>query len=131
MSIYDVIGRDRELTELSASTTMTALDVDVDGSNPTSPIRRENKSEILESILSLGEQLRVYGSDFSDLRSRLSQVEMSLSSSKQILSHHFVDDESCSRHVAAIFQDSDEQEKDGDLRQEDQYGTNTSDHSVA
>ena len=75
LTLFDVIGKDRELTEMSASTTMTALDV---GSTPTSPIREDNRSEILESILSLGEQLRVYGADFSDLRARLSQVETSL-----------------------------------------------------
>lgn len=32
-------------------------------------------STLLQSIISLEEQLRVYGSDFTDLRSRLSQVE--------------------------------------------------------
>jgi hypothetical protein len=32
-------------------------------------------SSVLQSIISLEEQLRVYGSDFSDLRSRLSHVE--------------------------------------------------------
>ena len=83
MSIFDVIGKDRQLTEMSASTTMTVLDV---GSTPNSPDKhskdRQINTEILESILSLGEQLRVYGSDFSDLRARLSQVEMSLCKSE-------------------------------------------------
>ena len=89
LTLFDVIGKDRELTEMSASTTMTALDV---GSTPTSPIREENRSEILESILTLGEQLRVYGADFSDLRARLSQVETSLCHPKRQLEKDFLEE---------------------------------------
>ena len=145
MSLFDVVGRDRELTEMSTSTTMTVLD---DRSMPTSPDEidrqlnvdeygrqinsdkngrqtnvdkngrkdnvegnglqidvegnglqidvdeydrpnkvdkkgRQHKADLLESVLSLGEQLRVYSSDFSELRSRLSQVETSLCQSER------------------------------------------------
>jgi hypothetical protein len=155
MSLFDVVGRDRELTEMSTSTTMTVLD---DRSMPTSPDEidrqinldeygrqinvdeygrqinsdkngrqtnvdkngrkdnvegnglqidvegnglqidvdeydrpnkvdkkgRQHKADLLESVLSLGEQLRVYSSDFSELRSRLSQVETSLCQSERL-----------------------------------------------
>ena len=146
MSLFDVMGRDRELTEMSTSTTMTVLD---DRSMPTSPDEsdrqinvdeygrqinvdeygrkinsdkngrqinvdqndrkgnvegnglkidvhdhdrpnkvdkngRHHKADLLESVLSLGEQLRVYSSDFSELRSRLSQVETSLCQSERL-----------------------------------------------
>ena len=100
LSLFDVIGRDRELTEMSASTTMTTINV---GSEPTSPDKidtltnvdtngrpnnidkngRQNNDNLLESILLLGEQLRVYSSDFSTLRSRLSEVETSLCQSER------------------------------------------------
>ena len=147
MSLFDVVGRDRELTEMSTSTTMTVLDddrsmptspdetdrqinvdeygrqinsdkngrqtnvdkngrkdnvegnglhIDVEGNglqidvdkydrpNKVDKKGRQHKADLLESVLSLGEQLRVYSSDFSELRSRLSQVETSLCQSERL-----------------------------------------------
>jgi murein L,D-transpeptidase YcbB/YkuD len=61
------------------------IDVDeYDRPNKVDKKGRQHRADLLESVLSLGEQLRVYSSDFSELRSRLSQVETSLCQSERL-----------------------------------------------
>jgi hypothetical protein len=89
MSIFDVVCKDRELTDMSTSTTMTTLEVPPMMS-PSKERREENVEnvangrqndknvDLINSISYLSEQLRHYGADFVDIRSRMSTIETTL-----------------------------------------------------
>jgi len=88
-SIFDFVRNDLELTELSASTTMTALDVASIMSSPSKDRQQtnvdgqenaqHNVDQIMTAISTVSKQLSDCGGSFVDLRTRMEKLEATLS----------------------------------------------------
>lgn len=73
MSIFEVVSKDRELTEISASTTMTALDAAsiIDGQVNT----QHNVDQTMTAISTVSKQLSENGGSFVGLQTRIAKLE--------------------------------------------------------
>lgn len=86
-SIFDFVSYDREMTEISASTTMTALDVASIMSSPSKDRQQadarantqHNVDQIMTAISTMSKQLSDCGGSFVDLQKRMAKLEATIS----------------------------------------------------